>query len=85
VPGGTTKVEIRMAYTFRAGGDLDLRLYDRTGAPLVQSVGFGNEEVITCPGRAPVCPMLAAGDYVFEVFPVAASVNPYTIALAITP
>jgi hypothetical protein len=85
VPASATQIDIRIAYTFRAGGDLDLRLYDQTGAVLAQSVGFGDEERITCPGRAPACPMLAAGDYVFEVLPAPGSVNRYTIALAIAP
>jgi hypothetical protein len=87
VPAAATKVEIRIAYTYRAAGDLDLRLYDPTGGTMLsQSTGFGNEELITCPGMSPSCARLAAGDYVFEVYPgVAGAVNRYTIALAITP
>ena len=85
VAAGTTRVAVKLSYTFRRGGDLDLRLYDDAGAQLAQSVGFGDEELITCPGSAPVCPMLGAGIYTFEVFPVAGSVNRYTFALTITP
>jgi hypothetical protein len=85
VPAGTTKVELRISYTFRRNGDIDLRLYDPTGAPLSQSTGFGNEERIVCPGTSPACPMLAADDYVFEVFPVPGSVNSYTLAVTLTP
>lgn len=87
VTAATTKVEIRIAYTYRAAGDLDLRLYDATGGTMLsQSTGFSNEELIVCPGTSPMCARLAAGDYVFDVYPgVAGAVNRYTIALAITP
>ena len=35
---------------------------------------------------SPTCPALAAGDYVFEVFPAATgATNRYTFSLAITP
>ena len=86
VPAGTTKVELRISYTFRTGGDIDLRLYDNAGTTeLTQSSNFGNEERIVCPGTSPACPMLAADDYVFEVFPVPGSVNSYTLAIALTP
>jgi len=86
VPAATTKVEIRISYMY-LNGDIDLRLDDKSGATTMpQSRGFGNEEVIVCPGASPMCPALAAGDYVFEVFPaVAGSVNAYTIAFALTP
>jgi len=86
VPAATTKVEIRISYMY-LNGDIDLRLDDKAGATVIaQSRGFGNEEVIVCPGASPMCPALAAGDYVFEVFPaVAGSVNAYTIAFALTP
>jgi len=84
VPAGTTKVEIRISTTYRPNGDLDLRLYDKTGTMrLSQSTSFSDDEVITCPSTASMCPMLAADDYVFEVFPVPGSVNAY--ALAVTP
>jgi len=84
VPAGTTKVEIRISTTYRPNGDLDLRLYDKTGMMrLSQSTSFSDDEVITCPSTASMCPMLAADDYVFEVFPVPGSVNAY--ALAVTP
>jgi hypothetical protein len=87
VPAATARVEIRVDAVFRPGGDLDLRLYDGAGATvLAESLGFSDEERITCPGSVPACPALAAGDYVFEVFPaVTGAVNRYTFALAITP
>jgi hypothetical protein len=87
VPAMTAKVEIRIAFAPRSDGDLDLRLTDTTGQTmLAQSVGFGAEEAIVCPGSAPPCPALTAGDYVFEVFPAGpGAANDYTIAVAFTP
>jgi hypothetical protein len=85
VPAGATKVAVKLSYTYRSGGDLDLRLFDSSRAQLALSVGFGDQELITCPGQAPTCPMLGAGDYVLEVFPVPGSVNRYTFAVTITP
>lgn len=80
-PGGVP-VTVAITFTNRAGGDLDMRLYDSTGTVISRSSGFGNGESITCPGDSPACGMLSAGDYVFEVFPaVAGSVNNYTISL----
>lgn len=86
VPVGATRVEIRVDYAYRATGDLDLRLYDRDGVtPLALSSGFGSQERIVCPdaGGTPSCPTLAAGEYVFEVFPAPGSVNRYTFSLTI--
>lgn len=81
VADGVT-VTVAIAFTNRAGGDLDMKLYDGTGSMIAQSRGFGDGESITCPGSSPACGQLAAGDYVFEVFPaVTGSVNNYTIAL----
>ncbi len=87
VPAGTTAVTIRIATTYRPTGDLDLRLYDKTGTMVLsQSTSFSDDEVIACPGTSPPCAALAADDYLFEVFPgVAGSVNAYTIAIALTP
>jgi hypothetical protein len=87
VPAAATRVEIRVDAVFRPGGDLDLRLYDGTGATVIaESHGFSDEERIACPGSVPACPALAAGDYVFEVFPaVTGAVNRYTFTLAIAP
>lgn len=86
VPALTTKVVIKLTFTNRASGDLDLKLSDASGMMLSQSRGFGNEETITCPSASPSCPMLAAGDYVFEVFPaLSGAVNFYDFALTITP
>jgi hypothetical protein len=87
VPAMTAKVEIRIAFTPRSHGDLDLRLTDKTGqSMLAQSVGFGAEEAIVCPASTPPCAALAADDYVFEVFPATPDAsNDYTIAVAFTP
>jgi hypothetical protein len=50
------------------------------------SRGFGDDELIVCPGAAPACPVLAAGDYVFEVFPAeTGDANAYTFAVELTP
>jgi hypothetical protein len=87
VPAMSAKVEIRISYTFRPGGDIDLRLYDSAGTTVLsQSHNFSNEELIACPGSSPMCLKLAAGDYVFEVFPgTSGAVNSYTFSLAVTP
>src|ERR1041384_3646263 len=87
VPAATTRVEIRVDYTLRMTGHIDLRLLDKTGTTVVaQSHGFGDEELIVCPGSSPACPALAADDYLFEVFPaVVGAVNDYTFALTLTP
>jgi len=80
-----TRLEIRLDYAFRPGADLDLRLYDGEAMPPA-SRGFGNEEVIACPGATPACPMLEAGTYVFEVFPAqTGDTNTYTFAIELTP
>jgi hypothetical protein len=75
-------VTVAIAFTNRPGGDLDIKLYDAGGVMVAQSRGFGNGEMITCPGASPSCPTLAPGDYVLEVFPaVPGSVNNYTISI----
>jgi len=86
VPEGTAAVSIRITFVSTAQGDLDLKLTDIGGSTLGTSFGFGNEEVIACPGASPPCPMLAAGEYVFEVLPAQPGLaNRYDLALAITP
>lgn len=86
VPAGTTRVEVRLATLYRPGGDLDLGLYDPTGAVLARSTGFSDDEVIDCPSAPQMCPTLAAGDYVFEVYPgKAGEVNRYTFSVVLTP
>ncbi len=87
VPDLTASVTVQITFENRATGDLDLRLYDKTGAMVIaQSRGFANDETIVCPAASPACPMLAPDDYVFEVFPaIAGSVNRYDIAVTITP
>jgi hypothetical protein len=85
VPAMATRVEIRIETAFRTTGDLELRLHDNDGAPQF-SMGFVDQERIVCPGagQPTPCPTLAAGDYVFEVFPATGSVNRYTFAVVIT-
>ncbi len=87
VPDMTASVSITITFVNTPTGDLDLRLYDKTGAMvLAQSRGFGNEERIVCPAASPACAMLAPDDYVLEVFPaLAGSQNRYDLALTITP
>ena len=87
VPAGTASVSVRVTFTNRPTGDLDLRITDPTGATTFgQSRGFDDVELVVCPGSSPVCPALSAGDYIFEVFPaVPGAINRYDIALTITP
>jgi hypothetical protein len=87
VPAMTAVVSIRISTMNHPGGDLDLRLYSPGNAtPIARSTGFGDDELISCPSAAPMCPMLAAGDYVFEVYPAQnGAVNRYTFALSLTP
>jgi hypothetical protein len=86
VPGGTTMVAVKITFTNRPSGDLDLRLSDGTGVMIAASRGFGNEESITCPAASPACPTLAAGEYIFEVFPaIAGAVNFYDFQITLTP
>ncbi len=86
VPAGTTKVAVKITFTNRPSGDLDLRLSDSTGVSIAASRGFGNEEAITCPAASPSCPALAPGDYIFEVFPaISGAVNFYDFQLTLTP
>jgi hypothetical protein len=82
-----SSVELKISFMNRPTGDLDLRLYDKTGATVLsQSRGFGNEEKIVCPGASPTCQMLVADDYILEVFPaLAGAVNRYDIAITVTP
>ncbi|MDQ3370302.1 MAG: PPC domain-containing protein [Myxococcota bacterium] len=85
VPAATS-VTITITFVSTPTGDLDLKLTDTAGATLGQSRGFGDRESITCPGAAPLCSALAAGDYVFEVFPAQAGMtNRYDIAVELTP
>ena len=83
----TARVAILLS-TPGPGGDLDVRLYDPTGATLAEShrvPRMDSNEPIVCPGMSPPCPALAAGDYVFEVFPAATgATHRYSFALAIT-
>ena len=77
-------VTITLQFTNRPGGDLDIKLYDATGTmTLAQSRGFGNGEMLTCPGGSPMCPALTAGtDYVLSVFPaVSGAVNSYSFTI----
>ncbi|MDB4964043.1 MAG: hypothetical protein JWP01_4042 [Myxococcales bacterium] len=86
VPANTASVSVKILFTNRASGDLDLKILDLTGTMLAQSRGFLDGETIVCPALSPRCDALAPGDYVFEVFPaLAGAVNSYDIALTITP
>jgi hypothetical protein len=66
----------------RPGGDLDMKVYTTDGTLLGQSRGFGDGELVTCPGNSPSCPTVSPGDFVIEVFPaVSGAVNTYTLTL----
>lgn len=86
VPPGTASVSVRVTFVSRPSGDLDLRITDASGATTFgQSRGFEDVELIMCPSSGQ-CPMLAPGDYLFEVFPATpGAVNRYDISLAIAP
>lgn len=87
VPDGATAFTVRLMFTNRPTGDIDLRLYNSDGtAMLAQSRGFGDLEQIVCPGTSPICtPAAIPGDYIFEAFPaLSASVNRYTFAVEVT-
>jgi len=86
VPAATASVTVRIAFTNRPSGDLDLKLLDSTGAMVAQSRGFLDGETLVCPSLSPRCDALVPGDYVFEVFPaLGGAVNSYDISLMITP
>lgn len=86
VPANTLSVEVKVMFETRTMGDLDLKLYDKSGGSIATSRGFGSEEKIVCPASSPLCPVLVADDYVFEVFPgLAGAQNSYTFAVTITP
>jgi len=85
VPAGTARVTIRISAVYGIGADLDLKLHDAAGVLVARSTGFADEEVLDCVTAGLTCPMLAAGDYVFEVYPgTSDSVNRYTFSLALT-
>ena len=86
VPPNTLSVEIKVTFEPRSNGDLDLKLYDKLGGSIATSRGFTGEEKIVCPASSPLCPQLAADDFVFEVFPgLAGAQNRYDLTLTITP
>ena len=86
VPAATASVTLRVNFTNRPGGDLDLKILDSAGVMVAQSRGFLDGETIVCPALSPRCDALAPGDYVFEVFPaLGGAVNSYDFALTITP
>jgi len=61
-------------------GDLDMWLLDVNGGIVARSLSADADERIVCPGTAPPCPQLAAGNYFVEVFGFADStLNGYTI------
>lgn len=75
-------VTVGITFTNRPGGDLDIKLLDSAGGMVAQSRGFGDGEMIVCPGASPSCPTLQPGDYILQVFPaVSGSVNSYTISI----
>lgn len=83
VPMGATSVIVNLTFAESATGDLDLKLYDGAGSLLAQSRGVTGTEIITCPSTESGCATLAAGDYVFEVYP-ALDVNKNAYDFAVT-
>ena len=79
----SASVTIAVQFKNRPGGDLDIKLLDANGAMVSQSRGFGDGEMISCPGASPSCTTLTVGmDYIIQVFPaVPGSVNSYTFAV----
>ncbi len=66
-------------------GDLDMRLLDDVGGIVARSLSTDPDEAIICPGASPACPVLAAGNYVIEVFGFSPDVeNGYTINYELT-
>jgi hypothetical protein len=83
VPAMTTTVTVAIQF-MNSLGDLDLRLFDSTSTMVAGSFGFGDGETIVCPSSSPPCPTLAAGDYVFEVFPATPDQeNNYTVSVTL--
>jgi hypothetical protein len=81
-----TAFSAKITFVNSTTGDLDLKLTDSQGTTLSSSRGFDNDEQIVCPGASPPCAMLAAGDYILEVFPANPGMaNRYDIALSVTP
>ena len=78
----TVPFTVKITFTNRSKGDLDMKVYKTDGTLIGQSRGFGDGESLTCPGASPACPSVPAGDYILEVFPaVSGSVNTYTITV----
>lgn len=82
VPATATKTTIKLVDA-PGGGDLDLKLYDASGAVIGQSRNFSDTETLICPAVSPACPALTAGaDYVFEVLPGSpVNLNNYTFTV----
>jgi len=79
-----SSLELRLSHAARTG-DLDLRLWNADATiQLAAARGFGDDEILTCPGAAPACAPLAAGAYVVEVFPATQGArSTYRLALAV--
>ena len=78
----TVPFTVGIKFTNRPGGDLDMKVYSMDGTLLGQSRGFGDGELVTCPGSSPSCPSVSPGEFVIEVFPaVSGAVNTYTLTL----
>jgi hypothetical protein len=85
VPAGATKVIVATRFS-NAIGDLDLQVFHATdpATPVGQSRGFSDGETVTCPAAVPPCPMFAAGDYLFRVYPGKSDqLNNYTFSVSI--
>lgn len=84
VPAAVTKTTIKLMFTDSNVRDLDLKLFDSTGAQTAQSRSFSDGETLICPAVSPPCPTLTNGaDYTFEVLPGSpVNLNNYTFSIA---
>ena len=88
VPADLQNVSISVSFSDTTTNDLDINLWDPAAPanPIARGVSFVQPELLTCPGNAPSCPQLIAGDYVVEVFGANPDVtNTYNIAITIVP
>jgi hypothetical protein len=88
VPADGSTVTMRITFDIVTHQDLDMNLYAAVDGTLLSSgVAFGApEELIVCPGTAPNCNPLTAGDYILEVLGGGPALfNTYAIELTISP
>ena len=85
VPAATNTLTVALTFN-TLEGDLDLHLYDSTGAEKSFAAGNLDNEQIVCPGVTPACDIgmpIAEGDYAVEVRSVANVQNTYSLAITL--